>query len=58
MISCDLCGKAVLCLQKETEGRELDVCDSCSCLLAEKPDGKERVREILDKLEEYVETTV
>jgi len=26
--------------------------------LAEKPDGKERVREILDKLEEYVETTV
>lgn len=58
MISCDLCGKAALCLKKETEGRELDVCEACSCLLAEKSDGKERVREILDELEEYVETTV
>jgi ribosome-binding protein aMBF1 (putative translation factor) len=58
MISCDLCGKAALCLQKEIEGREIDICETCSCLLEEKVDGKERVREILDTLEEYVEKTV
>ncbi|MGP8247844.1 MAG: hypothetical protein ACLQVN_25435 [Bryobacteraceae bacterium] len=58
MISCDLCGKAALCLQKEIEGRELDICEACSCLLEEKLSSKEQVKEILDKLDEYVEKTV
>jgi hypothetical protein len=58
MMSCDLCGKIAPCVQKGVSGRELDICEVCSCPLAEKVDGKGRVREALDKLEEYVETTV
>ena len=29
MITCDLCGKAQQCLQKEIEGKEYDVCPEC-----------------------------
>jgi len=29
MITCDLCGKARDCLQKEIEGTEYDICSEC-----------------------------
>jgi len=58
MMSCDLCGKAVPCLQKEIEGKEFDICEVCWKPLAEKLSGKGRQKESLDEVQEYVETTV
>ncbi len=29
MITCDLCGKAKECLQKEVDGKECDICSEC-----------------------------
>jgi ribosome-binding protein aMBF1 (putative translation factor) len=29
MITCDLCGEAKDCLQKEIEGKEYDICPEC-----------------------------
>ena len=42
MITCDLCGKANDCLQKEIEGKEYDICSECWELLAQKLKGKGR----------------
>ena len=58
MICCDLCGKAIPCLQKEIEGKEFDICELCWRPLEEKLKGKGRVKELLEQLEEYEETTV
>lgn len=44
MITCDLCGKAKDCLQKEIEGKEYDICSECWELLAQKLKGKGRVK--------------
>ena len=43
MITCDLCGKAKDCLQKEIEGKEYDICSQCWSPLAQKLNGKGRV---------------
>jgi len=40
MITCDLCGKAKDCLQKEIDGREYDICSECWEPLAKKLRGK------------------
>jgi len=45
MIVCDLCGRATLCLPKEIEGKEYDVCAECWNPLAEKLKGKGRVKQ-------------
>ena len=47
MITCDLCGKAKDCLQKEIDGKEYDLCSECWDALAQKLKGKgrERLRE-------------
>jgi hypothetical protein len=60
MMSCDLCGRTAACLQKEIEGKEFDICEPCWRPLADKLNGKGRVKECLveQELEEYVETTV
>jgi ribosome-binding protein aMBF1 (putative translation factor) len=61
MMRCDLCGTAVACLQKEIEGKEFDICESCWRPLAEKLSGKGRLREpleVLEVLEEYEESLV
>ena len=42
MIICDLCGQTNICLQKEIEGKEYDVCSECWTPLAEKLKGKGR----------------
>jgi ribosome-binding protein aMBF1 (putative translation factor) len=42
MITCDLCGKARDCLQKEIEGKEYDICSECWSPLAQKLKGKGR----------------
>jgi ribosome-binding protein aMBF1 (putative translation factor) len=42
MITCDLCGKAKDCLQKEIDGKEYDVCRECWNPLAQKLKGKGR----------------
>jgi ribosome-binding protein aMBF1 (putative translation factor) len=44
MITCDLCGQAKDCLQKEIEGREYDICPSCWRSLEEKLRGKGRAK--------------
>ena len=44
MIVCDLCGKAKECLSKEIEGKEYDICIECWKSLAEKLQGKGRVK--------------
>ena len=44
MITCDLCGKAKDCLQKEIDGKEYDICSECWGPLAEKLNGKGRVK--------------
>ena len=44
MITCDLCGEAKDCLQKEIEGKEYDICSECWAPLAEKLKGKGRPR--------------
>ena len=51
MITCDLCGEAVECLQKEIDGKEFDVCERCWLPLAKKLDGKGRVKQILEEVE-------
>lgn len=62
MTSCDLCGMAADCLQKEMEGKEFDVCESCWQPLAEKLSSKETVKDVFKELEaleareEYEET--
>jgi len=58
MARCDLCGSTARCLQKEIEGKQFDICESCWRPLAEKLSGKGRrsaVLEELDKLAEYEE---
>lgn len=49
MITCDLCGEAKDCLQKEIEGKEYDICSQCWNQLAQKLKGKGRAinREIV-----------
>jgi len=42
MITCDLCGRAKECLQKEIDGREYDLCIECWDLLAQRLKGKGR----------------
>ncbi len=44
MTTCDLCGMAKDCLQKEIEGREYDICSDCWNPLAQKLRGKGRAR--------------
>ncbi len=50
MITCDLCGEAKDCLQKEMDGKEYDICSECWNLFAKKLRGKGRAkpREIVD----------
>jgi hypothetical protein len=47
MITCDLCGQAKECLQKEIDGKEYDLCSECWDALAQKLKGKgrEKLRE-------------
>lgn len=49
MITCDLCGKAKDCSQKEIEGKEYDICSPCWEPLAQKLKGKgrEKTREMV-----------
>jgi hypothetical protein len=42
MITCDLCGEARDCLQKEIEGKGYDICSECWNALAQKLRGKGR----------------
>ena len=44
MIVCDLCGQARVCVQKEIEGKEFDLCLECWRPLEEKLRGKGRVK--------------
>ena len=44
MITCDLCGEAKDCLQKQIEGKEFDICSGCWKPLEQKLRGKGRVR--------------
>jgi hypothetical protein len=44
MITCDLCGKAKDCLQKEIEGKEYDICSECWNPFAQTLRGKGRTR--------------
>ena len=42
MITCDLCGKAKDCSQREIDGKEYDICSECWEPLAIKLKGKGR----------------
>lgn len=44
MITCDLCGKAKDCQQREFDGKEYDICSECWEPLAQKLEGKGRVK--------------
>jgi ribosome-binding protein aMBF1 (putative translation factor) len=44
MITCDLCGEAKDCLQKEIDGKEFDICSDCWNPLAQKLTGKGRTK--------------
>ena len=44
MIICDLCGEARVCLQKEIEGKEYDICAECWTPLAQRLRGKGRAK--------------
>ena len=44
MIICDLCGQAKECLQKEIDGKTYDICVECWNPLAEKLQGKGRMK--------------
>jgi hypothetical protein len=44
MVICDLCHQAKQCEQLEIEGREYDICSGCWSPLAEKLQGKGRVK--------------
>ena len=45
MITCDLCGKARDCLQKEIEGKEYDICSECWNPFAQRLRGKGRTKD-------------
>ena len=55
MMRCDLCGTTARCLQKEIEGKEFDICERCWHPLEEKLNGKGRVKEPAEALEEPAE---
>ena len=55
VIYCDLCGRTAPCVQKEIDGREFDLCDSCWDPLAAKLSGKGRTRKPAQELDEYDE---
>jgi ribosome-binding protein aMBF1 (putative translation factor) len=42
MITCDLCGKAKECLQKEIDGKEYDICQDCWTALTQRLERKGR----------------
>jgi hypothetical protein len=44
MITCDLCDKVKVCLRKEIEGKEYDICSECWNPLAQRLRGKGRVK--------------
>jgi len=44
MTTCDLCGRAQECLQKEIDGKEYDICTECWNPLAQKLQGKGRMK--------------
>ncbi|HVH69654.1 MAG TPA: hypothetical protein VNB49_00905, partial [Candidatus Dormibacteraeota bacterium] len=44
MITCDLCGKAKVCLQKAIDGKEYDICSECWEPLAQRLQGKGRTK--------------
>ena len=44
MITCDLCSKAIDCVQREIDGKEYDICPECWEPLAQKLKGKGRVK--------------
>jgi hypothetical protein len=44
MILCDLCGQSKECWPREIEGREYDICSKCWNRLAQKLEGKGRVK--------------
>lgn len=44
MITCDLCGQAKDCSQKEIEGKEYDICSECWKPLEQKLRGKGRAK--------------
>jgi len=44
MITCDLCGEAKECVQKEIEGKEYDICAECWNAFARKLKGKGRTK--------------
>jgi len=44
MITCDLCGEAKECFQKEIEGKEYDICSECWKPLEGKLRGKGRMK--------------
>ena len=44
MITCDLCGEAKDCLQKEIEGKEYDICSECWRPFEQKLRRKGRVK--------------
>ena len=49
MITCDFCGNAKDCLQKEIDGKEYDVCSECWEPLAQKlkEKGRTKLREVV-----------
>lgn len=44
MITCDLCGEAKQCFQREIEGKEYDICAECWKPLEQRLRGKGRVK--------------
>jgi len=44
MIICDLCGRTKICLQKEIEGKEYDICSECWTPFSERLKGKGRLK--------------
>ena len=59
MTHCDLCGKTAKCVQKQIEGLEFDICESCWKPLAEKLRRKGQVKggpaeELVEEYEEIV----
>jgi ribosome-binding protein aMBF1 (putative translation factor) len=44
MMTCDLCGEAKDCLQKEIDGKEYDICSDCWNSLTKKLKGKGRTK--------------
>ena len=58
MILCDLCGLETPCLQKDIDGREFDICEACWHPFAEKLNGKGRVKELFEEMEEFVESEI